>query len=645
MQVRGEQSLYCHLGPINVVVFLMGIALLLFGFLLDWIRLFTILGFPMNELNNPWVQSDIATIRAMCILIGTFATITPVVIWRYFDPLRSFSEKLEDAIQAAARSPLFVPLCLMGLILAKTVLQLGLYFMGYSAFGADDFGRALSADYWLYYRRFDLGWEGWLGLGGSGWLPFSDYLFGVALALKRDLFLTPKVVNLVLSGLAVLMVYLLGRELFGRRTGLFAAFLFAFQPWHVWLGISGMTSDLPSIVLMTCFAMFLFRWLQADEPRLLLAAAGSLAVANGFRYENWFFAVVFSLYIVYVAVLRVRQRRLDRRWVTVAACVLTIINGFPVIWMAASYYVLGDWLPALHKTNAFMVASFMDSSQPSRSHNTMGIPLIAAGSFPFELALAGAGIVLSLTSDKRKFYCLYLGGLAATFLLYVAVFKGQLQAYLVISRYLLPFLIFLLPYAGFLLSRLLWTQGTSRYASVLAAYLILLTIGTFDILRGLNYPASFPNDAVAAGWSIRGLQRTGSLSENAKILIERAADYSDEAIVALVNRPERFVVLNELVYRQQSLDELANRPATVSFAESGVRGTACDHGFQAESCRQSVLREMFDLVVLSSPMRIASFRETFQVPSWTVARYHIFDMRALPLRTESPQGTAEISSY
>ena len=149
----------------------------------------------------------------------------------------------------------------------KTVLQLGLYLIGYSAYGADDFSRSLNADYWLYYRRFDLGWEGWLGLGGSGWLPFPDYLFSLALALHRDLYLTPKIVNLVISGIAVVVVYLLGRELFGRAVGFLTAALFAFQPWHVWLGISGMTSDLPSVVLIALFGVFLVRWLRTDQPR------------------------------------------------------------------------------------------------------------------------------------------------------------------------------------------------------------------------------------------------------------------------------------------------------------------------------------------------------------------------------------------
>src|SRR5262249_35582875 len=149
----------------------------------------------------------------------------------------------------------------------------------------------------LYYRELDFGMGGWvsLGLTGSGWLPFADYLFGLGLALNPDLFLTPKIVNLGVSGIAVIVVYFLGRELFGRTVGFLTAFLFAFQPWHVWLGISGMTSDLSSVTLIALFGLFLVRWLRTDDPRTLLVAAGFLFVASGFRYENWFFSAVFSL--------------------------------------------------------------------------------------------------------------------------------------------------------------------------------------------------------------------------------------------------------------------------------------------------------------------------------------------------------------
>src|SRR4029453_5352584 len=92
------------------------------------------------------------------------------------DAVAGFSRRVDAIRRAAAEWPLVVPLALTVLVLTKTVLQLGLYLIGYRAYAADDFSRALSADYWLYYRKLDLGWEGWLGLWGAGWLPFSPYL-------------------------------------------------------------------------------------------------------------------------------------------------------------------------------------------------------------------------------------------------------------------------------------------------------------------------------------------------------------------------------------------------------------------------------------------------------------------------------------
>jgi hypothetical protein len=225
--------------------------------------------------------------------------------------------------------------------------------------------------------------------------------------------------------------------------------------------------------------------------------------------------------------------------------------------------------------------------------------------------------------------------LVATFLLFAVVFKGQLPSYGGIARYLLRFIVLLLPYAGFFLTQLLrapefrWDQG------LVASCLILLAIGTFDIVRAFNYPGTaFPKDAIYAGWTIRGLQETGTVPKNGKILIERAEDWGDVGIVALANRPERFVLLNELAYRQAGLSgHLPNKPAPVALSgNEGVRGDACEKGFQTEACRNGLVEEKFNLVILSSPERIKSFRETFHARSWTLGRYHIFETNSfMPL--------------
>jgi len=304
--------------------------------------------------------------------------------------------------------------------------------------------------------------------------------------------------------------------------------------------------------------------------------------------------------------------------------------------MATSYYVLGDWLPAL-RINAFMV-----SSQANEISSKISIPLLAVVSYPFELAISIAGLVLFLRLDKRKSFRLYLIVMAATLLLFAAVFKGKLPSYGGVARYLLPFIALLLPYGGFFLTRLLRMPQLGRNQGVVAGWLILLIIGTFDILRAFNYPDSFPKDAIHAGWTLRGLQETGTIPANGRILIERGEDWGDVAIVALANRPERFVLLNELAYQQAALSgHFSNRPVPVALSgNEGVRGDVCEKGFKIEACKMSLRREKFDLVILSSPERVQSFQDTFHRPSWTIGRYHIFDMTSLLPSGNLSQGRA-----
>jgi hypothetical protein len=151
-----------------------------------------------------------------------------------------------------------------------------------------------------------------------------------------------------------------------------------------------------------------------------------------------------------------------------------------------------------------------------------------------------------------------------------------------------------------------------------------------DIGRALNYPDMFSRDGIAAGWVVRELQRANLLRSDARILIERDRDWGDLAIVAMANRPERFVALNEYAYqRLWALPGSAASPEPViaPSEHDDVRGDACDRGFDVEACRNSIQRERFSLVIISSPQRVESFRNAFRADSWRVGRFHIFDIR------------------
>jgi hypothetical protein len=619
-------------GAVGIVAVGTGLVLLLIGLFLDWGAVLTRLGFPAHELANAWVRADLRVVRLVCCLVGGLLAFSGIVLWRFPRAVAGFASRLERSAGINRVHPSFVPLVLTAIVLAQTVLQLVLYLFGYYAFSADDFGRPLSAVHWLRHPTIDLGMDGPLGLAGSGWLSFSDYLIGGALAIHPDLYVTPRIVNLILSSVAVISVYLLGRELFGRAVGLVAAFLLAFQPWIVWLGISGLSAELPSLVMLPLFGTYLVRWLRTDRPSALLAASAFLAIADGFRYENWLFSAVTSVLILYLIVSRWRRGGLTRQWLAAAACALVVLNGLPVGWMAASYVLYGDWLPAMHGINAFMVAGL--TSQTTRTETQMSIPLMVAGSFPFEIGLALAGIALFPGSWKSRPVRLYLAVLVGTALVFAVVFRGVLPAWLVVARYLLGFVALALPCAGLLLTQLLRARGPWRNEGLLAACLILLTVTTFDVGRALNYPTGYPRDAILTGWGLRHLQEAGTIPETARILIERTEDFGDLSIVALANRPERFVILNELAYRKMALSGLlANRPALAPGLEGeGVRGTVCGTDLQQPACRDSIRREQFDLVILSTPERVTSFAATFRCRSWNIGRYHVFDLKSAAAR-------------
>lgn len=112
--------------------------------------------------------------------------------------------------------------------------------------------------------------------------------------------------------------------------------------------------------------------------------------------------------------------------------------------------------------------------------------------------------------------------------------------------------------------------------------------------------------------------------------------------MAIANRPERFVAINQRVYEQLWVDSLPfrrrNRSALTASADDDVRGRICDAGFHVEACKSSVLREKFNLVILSTPGRVLSFQETFPGRSWIIGRYHIFDMQSLPPSAHATRG-------
>lgn len=574
---------------------LFGVGLLLFCLFVDWAGGLRLLGIPVNKLYGQRGQADVTLFRILGTMIALAILAAQGLLWRYPESLVNFAKRLDKLRVATFSWPEAIALPLAGIILLKTVIQLGLYCLGYQAYAGDDFPRSLRADYW-YQHIPHLLWKEWLNLEDP-WLPFPNLIFSLGYMLYRDVYLTPKLMNLCLSGGAVLVVYLLGRELFGRTAGLLTAALFAFQPWVVWLGISGMTSDIPSTILIALFGYCLARWLKTDRRTMLFAAAGCLFGASGMRYENWSFAVVFSCFLAAVGIQRWRRGTLHRPILLGFVGAIALADIFPLVHMAASYMQTGQWVAAVHRTDSF-------AAVPVTKINLLALLLYA---FPLELVAAVPGIVtlVKARSASGQFRRTYLLVVALTFGFFAAILRGRLPVHGAgPARILLPYLVLVLPCAGWFFARLLRVSVVLRSQHiVLATSLLWVSIGIYDILRVTNYPTSLNVDAFYSGQTLRALLDLGTITLDGDVLLEKEEKmFVPHPIMVLSNMPERFWIL-------------ANE--TITYP--------CHLGSEIENCRTFSQKDGFRLVILSTRERVEDFRKTFRGRSWQVGRYHMFE--------------------
>jgi 4-amino-4-deoxy-L-arabinose transferase-like glycosyltransferase len=125
---------------------------------------------------------------------------------------------------------------------------------------------------------------------------YSIYPPGYPLLLVPGLALhAPWLTNPILAALAVLLIFLLGKEIYGRSVGLLAALLAAVSPWFLLMS-STLMSHTASLFFNTLFLLLFFRFLHRPSLSLGLAAGASWGSAFLIRpISALFFSLVFLL--------------------------------------------------------------------------------------------------------------------------------------------------------------------------------------------------------------------------------------------------------------------------------------------------------------------------------------------------------------
>lgn len=370
------------------------------------------------------------------------------------------------------------------LLLVRIVLQLALLRAGFLALTADEFARMLLAARWS--QGPFVTWQG-------VWLPFHMYLYGAALWLFEDIWLTGRVVTAFLGLLSLLLMFLLVWRLSGsQRAALISVVLLGVNPLHLWLSSTPLTETAYlNFLLASAVGLVLF-W-QQDQRRYLFLAAAALLLASGFRYEAWLAAAVFSGALLLKAVQAYRFRELSRSraaWLLGAAALPWV---FPVLWMAGNAAANGDPLYFLQTAGAYK-RTWYGAGQNYQAYVQAFLKID-----PWVLLLAGPGLALMLARRQRTWSVGWYAALAIVPLLFfIFLHGGQPEPPANYLRYLAGFVFLLVPAAAFLLDRLAKRlSGQSQRQSLI----LLLILGLIVTLQ-LRTAFQFKNDAAAAGLAV-----------------------------------------------------------------------------------------------------------------------------------------------
>lgn len=142
---------------------------------------------------------------------------------------------------------------------------------------------------------------------------------------------------LVFGSLSIIMIFFVTKEMFGRKTGLIAAFLLAVSPFHI-------SETIPEMDAMTLFfvllGMFIFvRALKQNKKNLFLLAGIAIGTAMLVKLYSILYAPAFVLYAVYYS----WKYKIDKKTMTKNVAIFLIAAFvFTLIPLVSNYLLYKD---------------------------------------------------------------------------------------------------------------------------------------------------------------------------------------------------------------------------------------------------------------------------------------------------------------
>jgi 4-amino-4-deoxy-L-arabinose transferase-like glycosyltransferase len=233
-----------------------------------------------------------------------------------------------------------------------------------------------------------------ISVGGAHEHPPMYYSIVHLVMFINHSYLVPRVISAIAGALAVGVVYLLGRRLYGAFAGLIAGGLTAISPFHVWYGQDGRGYEVAGLFVVLSY-YFLFRALTPGSTRRTwLLYAMALA---GCLYAEY--TTIFALLPQVLLLLRARRLGITRAlvvsWVGAGALYLPWLStlALDARGVAADYWIPAPSAGGVANTVLEFLGFMTPCPSPPCSGTEVGLPLLAG----HEVLVAGCVALLALS--------------------------------------------------------------------------------------------------------------------------------------------------------------------------------------------------------------------------------------------------------
>ena len=346
-------------------------------------------------------------------------------------------------------------------------------------------------------------------------MPFHTYINGLLLKVNWDLYVTPRILSVILGCFSIPLIYYLSLAVFrDRQIGLISALLLTVNPVHTWLSAVPLTEIYHFSLILGALISTTY-YISNSKTQYFLIAGVLLALATGFRFESWIYVILFNLFGIFMYIFRTRTQLNTLSQKLIFASGFFIPWIFPLIWTINNYLFTGNPFYStfftLSYNNLFYDSTVDLSRYLNYTYKTDPI-LILLGPL--------ATIILLFKGNQEKTIQWYLGSILIPYLIFIFIQGGRSNPDANYIRYLATYNFLLYPLVAWFVYISFRQLTINTKLKKLLSMGFLLTLSLTQIFANYQYDNDPSSVGIEVGRKIEELYAKDATYVQGKTMVE-----------------------------------------------------------------------------------------------------------------------------